>query len=240
MTEKELDRLMRQVLIDAAKRDQTSRPGPAFRPSRAYQRQVRAMLRDPLRWSARRSRPALSPVMRQAAMFALVTVLGLAATVASVPSARASVVRWVEEWSGMSVVFRHDGNYSDTAVPEYTIETLPDGFYEESREHLGENMTTISYTDGAGNYIDFTYMRMSQGGAVGIDGDKSTDIASKVTVNHMKGWMWKTSEENGLGNDTITWIDEESDIQFTIQDFNRKSIDVLHMAESVNLVKTPN
>lgn len=235
MTEKELDRLMRQVLIDAAKPDQTSRPGPAFRPSRAYQRQVRAMLRDPLRWSARRSRPALSPVMRQVAMFALVTVLGLAAAVASVPSARASVVRWVEKWVENTIEFRYSGEQDNSALPEYGITALPAGFVETSREDVGPDLKFITYENDAGDAIWFEYSKMQQGSMTFFETDDSE--VEDIMINQKRGKYLQALTPGN--NNTVYWMDETQNISFDI-DANLERSVILHMAESVELVKTPN
>lgn len=235
MTEKELDRLMRQVLIDAAKPDQTSRPGPAFRPSRAYQRQVRAMLRDPLRWSARRSRPVLSPVMRQAAMFALVTVLGLAATVASVPSARASVVRWAEKWVENTIEFRYSGEQDNSVLPEYGITALPEGYVETHRELVGPSMMIVDYEDEDGGYIGLTYSRMQQGSMTFFETEDSEVI--DITVNQKPGKYFRAL--NPEYDNTIYWVDNQENLSFSI-DSNQNDTVILHMAESVKLVKTTN
>lgn len=235
MTEKDLDRLMRQVLIDAAKLDRTKRPSPAFRPSRAYQRQVRAMLRDPLRWSARRSRPALSPVMRQVAMFALVTVLGLAATIVSVPSARASVVRWVEKWVENTIEFRYSGEQDNSVLPEYGITALPEGYVETHRELLGPSMMVVDYEDEKGGVILFDYSRMQQGSMTFFETEGSEVL--DIMVNQKPGKYFQTLTPGN--NNTIYWIDNSANISFVIDaplDFDV----MLHMAENVKLVKTPN
>ena len=60
MTDQELDRLMRHVLMDGIGQEveQTSQQDiPAFQPSPRYQRQMAAMQRDPLAWSRKSSAP---------------------------------------------------------------------------------------------------------------------------------------------------------------------------------------
>ena len=61
MTDQELARLMRHVLMDGIgqEAEQTSQQDiPAFQPSPRYQRQMAAMQRDPLAWSRKKQRPA--------------------------------------------------------------------------------------------------------------------------------------------------------------------------------------
>lgn len=51
MTDRELDRMMQHVLLDAIKRDceKETDDVPAFKPTHHYQRQIAAMLSDPLK-----------------------------------------------------------------------------------------------------------------------------------------------------------------------------------------------
>lgn len=59
MTDQELDTLMRRVLLDSLKLDAESAASGelAFEPTPRYQRQMAAMVKDPLKWERRRARP---------------------------------------------------------------------------------------------------------------------------------------------------------------------------------------
>ena len=59
MTDQELDTLMRRVLLDSLKLDAESTASGelAFEPTARYQRQMAAMLSDPLKWAQKRARP---------------------------------------------------------------------------------------------------------------------------------------------------------------------------------------
>ena len=61
MTDQELDRIMERVLIDSLKLDweKAAQEEIPFEPSSQHQRQMRAMLANPLRWVRRRERPGL-------------------------------------------------------------------------------------------------------------------------------------------------------------------------------------
>ena len=74
MTDRELDRMMQRVLLDAIKRDceKGTDDVPAFKPTRHYQRQMAAMLKDPLKWERRRARPLWKNVAQKAAVILLV------------------------------------------------------------------------------------------------------------------------------------------------------------------------
>ena len=59
MTDQELDTLMRRVLLDSLKLDAESAASGelVFEPTPRYQRQMAAMVKDPLKWERRRARP---------------------------------------------------------------------------------------------------------------------------------------------------------------------------------------
>ena len=84
MTDQELDRLMRHVLMDGVeqKSEQPSEAdngeAPAFQPSPRYQRQITAMKRDPWAWAKKKQRPAWKKWTQTAAALLLVAGLGLA------------------------------------------------------------------------------------------------------------------------------------------------------------------
>ena len=59
-----------------------------------------------------------------------------------------------------------------------------------------------------------------------------------VTVNGLSGQLFLTDDWENKWN-TITWIDAERNLQFEI-DANVNRDVILHMAESVSLVKTEN
>ena len=59
MTDQELDKLMRRVLLDSLKLNLEGATGNelSFEPTPRYQRQITAMLADPLKWAHKRARP---------------------------------------------------------------------------------------------------------------------------------------------------------------------------------------
>ena len=70
MTDQELDTLMRRVLLDSLKLDAESTASGelAFEPTPRYQRQMAAMVKDPLKWERRRARPLWKNVAQKAAV----------------------------------------------------------------------------------------------------------------------------------------------------------------------------
>ena len=72
MTDRELDRMMQHVLLDAIKRDceKETDDVPAFKPTHHYQRQIAAMLSDPLKWAQKREECGAKDCRDPAGVFA--------------------------------------------------------------------------------------------------------------------------------------------------------------------------
>lgn len=108
MTDQELDALMKRVLIDSIKLDcetDDDNNAPSFNPSSHYQRQIRLMLKDPLGWSRRKTRPMWKAICQRAAIVLLIISLGFGTVMVSSPTARAAFVRWITEWYEIHIVY---------------------------------------------------------------------------------------------------------------------------------------
>ena len=235
MTDQELDALMKRVLIDSMKLDleadgagQTA----SFAPSPQHRRQMKAMLKDPLGWSRRKARPVWKMIAQKAAVVLLVISIGFGAVMVASPTAQATFMRWVREWYETHVVYRYTGENLSGEMPRFEITELPEGFAESKCVELPE-MTTITYENEAGDVIDFNYIFISQGGATSFVTDDSEIF--DIEVNHMSGQFFK-SKIPGYFN-TITWIDEEANIQFIVDAYLGRE-DILRIAESVALKKS--
>ena len=236
MTDQELDRLMRHVLMDGVeqKSEQPSEAdngeAPAFQPSPRYQRQITAMKRDPWAWAKKKQRPAWKKYAQTAAALLLVAGLGLAAS----PTARADIVRLAVEWYNTHIIYHYAGPDLSGEMPQYTISALPDG-YEEIIRDVSPELVSVVYANSDGDMIGLDYMYMSQGGnSLFVTED---DDVFDVTVRHMKGKLFVPREEGRMS--TVTWIDTNSSIQFSVDAaLDRDSI--LHIAESIVLCKTSN
>ena len=75
---------------------------------------------------------------------------------------------------------------------------------------------------------------MSQGGVADFVTEDSETIS--VTVNGLKGQLFLAKDWENTRS-TLTWIDADNNIQFTLMAALNET-DILHMAESVSLVKT--
>ena len=77
---------------------------------------------------------------------------------------------------------------------------------------------------------------MSQGGAADFV-TEDTEVLS-VTVNGLEGQLFLADDWENTRS-TLTWIDSDAGIQFSVNAAVDKNT-ILHMAESVSLMKTDN
>lgn len=110
MTEKELDAFMSKVLLDAIAFDEDRLEEKIpYAASARHRRQMRTMLKDPVRWTRERGKPVWKRVLQTAAVILLMLSLGLGSVMLASPTARATIVRWVTEWYETHIVFRYAG-----------------------------------------------------------------------------------------------------------------------------------
>lgn len=238
MTDQELDTLMRRVLLDSLKLDTESTASGelAFEPTPRYQRQMAAMLKDPLKWGRRRARPLWKNVAQKAAVILLVFSLSLGSLMAVSPTVRAAVVRWVTEWYETHVVYRFSGEQLSGEMPQYEITNLPEGYVEDERVDWPTYISIIyrKANDENAPWIYLRYVYMQQGTVNNI-GTEGADIIP-VTVNGIEGQLYLARNPDE-SDSTITWIDPDKNIAFIV-DAALDADSILHIAESVSLVKT--
>ena len=236
MTDRELDRMMQHVLLDAIKRDCEKETDDvlAFKPTHHYQRQMAKMLKDPLKWERRRARPLWKNVTQKAAVILLVFSLSLGSLMAVSPTVRATVVRWITEWYETHIVYRYSGEQITGEMPQYEITDLPEGYAEDERVNWPSYVSVVYQNKDTGKtiYLDCTYMQQGSASDYVTDG---VEVVS-IIVNGFSGQLFLTDDWENKWN-TITWIDAERNLQFEI-DANVYRDVILHMAESVSLVKT--
>lgn len=234
MTEQELDRIMRRVLIDSLKMDDERAEKdqvPSFEPTSRYKRRMRAMLADPLNWLYWQEHPRWQQIARRVAIILITCVVAIGGIIAISPTARAAVVRWVVEWYENNIVYQYWGEQNIEELPQYEISGLPDGYVETVRD-IAPGLVAVTYENQNGNVIYFDYSFMHQGAQT--DFVLNDDGVFDVMVNHMDG---KFIESHIPGNfNSLTWIDPDLNIQFAVEgcfDFDS----LLRMAESISLCK---
>lgn len=237
MTDRELDRMMQHVLLDAIKRDceKETDDVPAFKPTRHYQRQMAAMLSDPLKWARKRARPIWKSALQKVAMILLVFTLSLGSLMAVSPTVRAAVVRWVTEWYETHVVYRFSGEQIADEMPQYEVTDLPEGYAETERVEWPSYVSIIyqNVNDENASWIYLQYIYMQQGASSNF-GIENADIIP-VTVNGLEGQLYLTRDTEGADS-TITWIVPDENMLFAVS-ATLNANDILHIAESVSLSK---
>lgn len=238
MTEQELDLFMRNVLLDAIALDEeTNTETIPYTPSLHHQKQIKAMLKSPLRWARDRKQPVWKRALKRVAVILLVISLAFGSLMVISPTARATFIRWVTEWYETHMTYRYSGPPISEKMPQYEITALPDGYEEDSSQRIASvNYVGIEYRnklapDAPPIYLDYIYMQQ------GTVYDQVTDDAtiSDITVNGMTGYLY-LSKDMSKSDNTITWIDTEHNLQFAI-DARLSESSMLHMAESVALVE---
>ena len=234
MTDEELDRMMRRVLLDASAREEEKQEEPpAFIPSRQHLAQMKAMKRDPLGWARNKARPVWRRALRQAAAVALVLSLGFGAAMAASPNIRAWVARWTAEWNRGTLEFTYSGDDRPKEMPLYEITALPEGFSEDvDRRFVTLGQIARVYTNDHGDIIDLHYLYMTQGALMDIN--PLDDEMSEITVNGMKGLLFVPKDPESMT--LVTWIDEKANLHFSLRAALSPE-EILKLAESVALQK---
>jgi len=155
MTEQELDLFMRNVLLDAIALDEeTNTETIPYTPSLHHQKQIKAMLKNPLRWARDRERPVWKRALKRVAVILLVISLAFGSLMVVSPTARATFIRWVTEWYETHVTYRYAGDDMVGDIPEYTITELPEGYVENQEERIATPIqVSILYQSDTGYAI---------------------------------------------------------------------------------------
>ena len=112
-------------------------------------------------------------------------------------------------------------------MPQYEISNLPEGYQEIDRFTFSSYVSVIYQNEeGLPLYLDYNFIQ--QGGA--HDFVTTNMDVSDIIVNGHAGQLFIAQDSNQ--GSAITWVDENQNLQFTIDGFaDRESL--LNMAESV-------
>lgn len=189
MTEKELDAFMSKVLLDAIAFDEDRLEEKIpYAASARHRRQMRTMLKDPVRWTRERGKPVWKRVLQTAAVILLMLSLGLGSVMLASPTARATIVRWVTEWYETHIVFRYAGEDAPGEMPRYELGELPEGFVENlESQFVGTGMTAHFYENEKGDVILFEYIYMQQGSLSGASTENAYVVS--VSINRCEGLL---------------------------------------------------
>ena len=205
---------------------------PHYEASPRFEKRMERLLADPVGYAKKMLRPWYQSAVQGAAMLAAALGLSLAMLSAASPTVRAAIKQWFMELRQSDIVYYFTGEPLEEELPYYTITELPEGFaYAEEENEDGYR--SILYTDSHGRKIYLDYSDMATGSAFVVDMENTT--VQNITVNGYPGQIFismETEQTNG-----IAWVDEGENIQFYIDAPVEDSV-LMHMAESVSLVKT--
>lgn len=205
---------------------------PDYDASPGFERRMLRLLNDPAGYVKKMSRSLWQRAVHTAAIITVSFGLSLALACTISPNVRAAVKQWFMAVRQSDIVYYFTGETKKATLPKYTITALPEGFFY--CDETGDDTSNyIRYIHADGRQISLEYIRMEEGAAFWISTKNMT--VHDVTVNGYPGQVFLsgTSEEsNG-----ILWINEEENLQFLINASVNESV-LLHMAESVSLLKT--
>lgn len=156
------------------------------------------------------------------------------------PTVRAAVIRWVTEWYDTHITYRYLGEQITDEMPQYEITDLPEGYVEAEGERVEwPSYVSIVYqnqSDDNAQWIYLRYIYMQQGTISNFEVENADVLPA--TVNGLDGQLYLARNPE-QSDSTITWIDPDKNILFAV-DAALDANDILHIAESVSLVKTEN
>lgn len=172
------------------------------------------------------------------------------------PDARAAVKSWVREVFRAHTVYQFTKDAEQTALPDYELSYLPEGFEEIVRMPKLIGKAMIYAPDFGRHVVVFHYYLLSEGRTIRISYDKG-DSPEKVEIRGLSGDYFANSRASSMmhkrqypypGNilrdyarardiertNTLIWIDETKDIVFILVSDLEKDV-MLRIAEGVVL-----
>ena len=228
MTDYELDKLTRRVMLDAARLEYSSLPEEPHPFSPAFERKMKKLLR-------RGRHPVLYRALRGAACFLLVLLLSGCAVLAVSPEAREVFAGWVREVYETSFIYRFSGVERTTAEDGFTTYRptyIPPGF-QLSDEFEGGEVSSVTYVNGDDGGAVFRRLSDTMTPVFQIERD-GTETYQKVLVNGMPAELYLDQDEGA--SHVLLWMDETKNSIFCISGpFDKEEL--LKMAESIEPVR---
>lgn len=172
-------------------------------------------------------------ILQRAACFALVLLLSFASVMAASPQARAAVLRWIREQYENYTKYTSTHNQSQSDSAEYTLNLLPEGYQEVSRNHLQGYSTVYYVEESTGRILYFAYSQNAD--CIAILFAFPEDAIEKVTVRGVPADFYDAKDPNIAS--AICWFDPTENTFFVISAFAGKE-EIISLSE--NLKKCEN
>lgn len=182
-----------------------------------------------------KKRSFFAEAAKRATAVLLAPSLLFAAFTAASPDARASLIHWIETWTGSQVSYQYAGDAPADKLPFYTLTALPDGYAlnaEMSYEDSGFRQLCYESSD---DLIIFSCIYMQDNAFSYYDMGEDTEIF-EVTVNGCKGKLFLPSDPTLWS--TLEWIDERSNLHFSLDACGDREA-MLRLAESAAITERP-
>lgn len=198
-------------------------------PSPAHRRWEKKFLRNPAACRRRQNRPPRTKVLRVAACVLLALGLSCAALLTTSAQAREWVARWFIRESDTHTSYDFQGSVPAGEMAAWAPTYLPEGYAETERIDLG-NMVDIFYnTDDHRMWIEFSYLRLSEGN--GIDLDNEYHVATDIFINGTYGHLYTATNDSP---NMVTWFEEETDYAFLLSS-RLPPEELISIAESIEV-----
>jgi len=196
--------------------------------SEAFERKMERLIRVEKRHSNGRM------FLKRALAIVVATLLGMTTWLAIDTDARAAFTKWIREVYETRIIYRSMGSDETLQLPRYTIEAVPMGYeilFEGERNNHGYEIW--ENTTNPKKRILFEYSWNSES-RLNIVLEPEKYVYEVLNIGEYEA-EWYEAKDGGKTNFLI-WIDDVRGHVFSIDsDFSK--IEVLHMAESVKLVK---
>jgi len=179
----------------------------------------------------------LHTVRRYAAAIILLILFTGGVVLAVDTEARASFFDWVKRVYENSIVYEFFGGAQEEGLPNYELGWVPEGYeaVDVYRDEMAYSAVYMKVDDANAGFV-FDYNFMHGGTLTELIGDMSKYEHKTVEVNGMVGDYYHSLIDGETNN--LIWINEETEIIFSLNGYLSET-DMLHMAESIFLCKTP-
>lgn len=223
MNDAQLDKLLRDALLEASNLDSAELDEAVWTPSRSYLRRKKKMLRDPFSYRVQASRSPWQMALQRVAVIFLVVVVFFGSLML-VPQVRAETARVFRAWFTTHTEFSLSGSGAENTVfyPTY----LPDGFTESRTISSASNLTVI-FTRGEESLI-FNVIQNREGTAAMLNTEDCREQA--VSVGGLPATLYGSSREDYPSY--LVWASGDEDILFILT-AELPEAELIKIAESV-------
>lgn len=198
-------------------------------PSPAHRRWEKRLLRNPAAYRRRQNRPPRTKVLRMAACVLLALGLSCAALLTTSAQAREWVARWVIRESSTHTSYDFQGSVPAGEMAAWAPTYLPEGYAETERINLGNIVDVFYNTDDPRMWIEFSYLRLSEGN--GIDLDNEHHVTTVVFINGIYGHLYVSTN---CSPNMLTWFEEETGYAFLLSS-RLAPKELISIAESIEV-----